>query len=1084
MNVGTLTISLTARTAALLSSLSKVRTFESGVMASVQRMNRSVGTLGQSLSVLSLPLIAIGALAVTSFAKFEFAMAKTVGLAGVASEKVQAWTKDVFALSRATGETAMDLGEALYFTASSGIHGAKVLEVLEVSAYGAMVGLGKVKDIANLLTSVMNAYGIENVSVAGTMDTLIAAVREGKAEADDMARSLGMVVSVASELDISFANVAAAVAATTRTGVPVTTSVTQLRQLLFMFLKERPMVEDALHSMGLSFEEVRKNLSEDLLGGLIKLRAVTSAWGDQAVAKVLPNVRAFNEALALTGVNVFETIKLFKAIQVPTNAFEDAIKAAHDTVHVKFRRMLADLNIGLMSFGSSIADDIMPIVQKFAELISKLLGWFTSLDDSTQSITVTIVALSAVLGPALLVFSSLVTMVGNLAGALLSPIGLVLAFAAALLLAYRNGDLFSKWVEQMIAGGSVAEKLEKNKKIVQTYADGMLKTFEMLNTKINEIEKDNPNLINTDYYKKTIADLEQARKTLENAQNNFNSSGIEEQKANYKSMLILIDNVSKAQKEMFGSADLLLGTTSAEDLQKTIDAVNKVQKESLNLQMELPFAEETVTAFDIVKAEGSKFMDWAGSFVSDFNKKLNSGGGVKLNLGVGSDLTLDNILKYKDAMKSYEDRIYGINEALLKYGNAEKAFGKIPGLSDSQSLQEMAKVLGTYVDDLSTEINNLMGTNQIDKLVDTLSAIPEGLMSIIDPEQMKTVNDYIVTYNKSLDDANKKLALMRELQPRLNLSEANTKTKSSYLPGGSTGTIFDLPGEGSSSIFDANMEYWQSMKANAKAAIDEIRAAADIETPGSGILAPIPDSILAQYKEAVDTLNAMNNVKFNTTMEIANSVHSLANQFYTLGDAIKSTFEDGKVTFSEFLNIVSAGLSLIQGVQAVSIFMKNLDTMATKKNTQEEIKNTIAKSVNATVTMASVPAANALAAAQNMLAIANGNVAVTGAAASTSWIPIVGVGLAIAGVIAMVAAMSNAKNKVANLADGGIIPRGYPNDTFPANLSSNEAVIPLDRLPQMMGLQSGKGSKKVEFVIEGRVLKAILEDAEMMGGLK
>jgi hypothetical protein len=34
----------------------------------------------------------------------------------------------------------------------------------------------------------MNAYGIANVDVAGTMDVLIAAVREGKAEADDMAK--------------------------------------------------------------------------------------------------------------------------------------------------------------------------------------------------------------------------------------------------------------------------------------------------------------------------------------------------------------------------------------------------------------------------------------------------------------------------------------------------------------------------------------------------------------------------------------------------------------------------------------------------------------------------------------------------------------------------------------------------------------------------------------------------------------------------------------------------------------------------------------------------------------------------------
>lgn len=42
----------------------------------------------------------------------------------------------------------------------------------------------------------------------------------------------------------------------------------------------------------------------------------------------------------------------------------------------------------------------------------------------------------------------------------------------------------------------------------------------------------------------------------------------------------------------------------------------------------------------------------------------------------------------------------------------------------------------------------------------------------------------------------------------------------------------------------------------------------------------------------------------------------------------------------------------------------------------------------------------------------------------------------------------------AGLADGGIIPPGFPNDTFPARLSSGEAVIPLDKLDRYTGGQT------------------------------
>ncbi|HTN08858.1 hypothetical protein [Agriterribacter sp.] len=48
-------------------------------------------------------------------------------------------------------------------------------------------------------------------------------------------------------------------------------------------------------------------------------------------------------------------------------------------------------------------------------------------------------------------------------------------------------------------------------------------------------------------------------------------------------------------------------------------------------------------------------------------------------------------------------------------------------------------------------------------------------------------------------------------------------------------------------------------------------------------------------------------------------------------------------------------------------------------------------------------------------------------------------------------------SKVTNMATGGIVPAGFENDTFPARLSSREAVIPLDRLDNMIGGRGDSG---------------------------
>ena len=939
MNVGTLTISLTARTAALLSSLSKVRVFESGVMASVQRMNRSIGTLGQSLSVLSLPLVAIGGLAVKKFADFEYSMAKVVGLAGIASTQVQAWTKDVMHLSQKTGESAQELAEALYFVSSSGIHGSKVLEVLEVSAYGAMVGLGKTKDIANLLTSVMNAYGIANVNTAGTMDILVAAVREGKAEAVDMAKALGMVVNVAAELGISFANVASAVAATTRTGVPVTTSVTQLRQLLFSFLKERPMVESALESMGLTFEEVRKNLSEDLLTGLIKLRAVTSAWGDDALASVLPNVRAFNEALSLTGVNVLETMTLFKAIQNPTNAFATAIKSVADTAKVKLNQAFQTVNNSLISFGASIADDVIPIVEKFTNFISKLIGWFTSLDSGTQSIIITITALSAVLGPMLLVLSSFITAISAMASTLFTPLGAILAIAVAIMLVRDNMESWEKAWPRM------------------TYQ--MAKFFLGAELKFLKFK---------DFMSELFVPQDEAKRKERTDRMDKVQSLIDEMQANLDS-----------------NPDLAYGFG---------DALG-----------------------DSIKNEFNKVLALVGDFTKDLNSKL---GGVKLNLGDTDTLLIEEILEYEMAMLDYADAIDAVRNAITKYGGVLKAFGDIPGITEANDINGIAIAVADQIQKVGKEISNVIA-NKGD-LGEYMNSLPQGIKDIIeitDPGRLATINMYIETYTQSIKDADAALkdwaesnAIWESMgKPMMDyfktLHEAQSKLSAmTTLSGGGNGTI----------MLEAQLEYWESIKQAA------IEAASTMSQKG----ALIPQDVLNSYDEATKKIENLS-VKIAAYGAIASGVVDIAN---SIGTAIGNAATGME---NAWTGIVDSILAVAQQIIAAML-----------------------------------------------------SVAVAALLADGATKGLLGLILAAVGIAVLTAMWTSQKSKMstaANLASGGIVPSGYPNDTFSANLSSNEAVIPLERLPQLLGIGRGNRKQQVEFIIEGRVLKGILKDADTMGGI-
>lgn len=98
--------------------------------------------------------------------------------------------------------------------------------------------------------------------------------------------------------------------------------------------------------------------------------------------------------------------------------------------------------------------------------------------------------------------------------------------------------------------------------------------------------------------------------------------------------------------------------------------------------------------------------------------------------------------------------------------------------------------------------------------------------------------------------------------------------------------------------------------------------------------------------------------------------------------------------------------------------------------------------------------------------------AIAGQIASASKWGMIGLAIAAAAIGAVKALFASS---TAGLAQGGIIPGGYSNDTFPAMLSSNEAVIPLNRLKSIVGIEDRQMGNEVTFRIDGTTLVGVLD---------
>lgn len=367
---------------------------------------------------------------------------------------------------------------------------------------------------------------------------------------------------------------------------------------------------------------------------------------------------------------------------------------------------------------------------------------------------------------------------------------------------------------------------------------------------------------------------------------------------------------------------------------------------------------------------------------------------------------------------------------------------------------------------------NLMGTNQIIELENLLKRLPQGIMDMMDPEGLAIITNYIAIFNKALTDANAKLMEMRRIEPFLALSEEMDAAKRTL----HISTV-DLPAFNGKEALDNQRKYWESVKAIQIAAMEKIRGEQANQNPGSLNFPKIPQEVLDSYNQAVEALNKIDFTRFQTGLDISGVLLSATNQFISFGETIKGIFADSKLSFAEFVNLLTSGLSVItSGFEAFKMIKEALTVIT--------IADTLAQGKNA---VANIASAVAMGVANQALSATAAGLAVSSAIAAGAWVPFpgnlaamaTGVGAVMTGLATIPAAMGLA---AVGLAEGGIIPAGYNNDTFPAMLSSNEAVIPLSKFPNLF---QGRGNKKqqVEFIIDGRVLKGILRDAEMMGGI-
>lgn len=322
---------------------------------------------------------------VQAFSNLETGMAEVSTLiSGSTDQEMAGMTQQVRDFSLETGKLTSEIVPALYQSISASVPKETVFDFLEVANMAAVGGVTELETAVDGITSVINAYGTENLSAAQASDQMFTAVKLGKTTFGELANSLFNVIPTAVNAGVSFGDVTAAIATMTASGTPTSVATTQMRQALVELSDSGSQVGETFQKVaGKSFKEflAEGHNTSEALNVLDEYAKSTGLSIDQ----LFSSVEAGNAAAQLTGGHAKTFADDIAAMGSSAGATEEAYGKMTDTFQHKTELLSAAWDDVKLDSGEALAEALSPaadsLLENMDEIKEPVVNFFSAIGD-------------------------------------------------------------------------------------------------------------------------------------------------------------------------------------------------------------------------------------------------------------------------------------------------------------------------------------------------------------------------------------------------------------------------------------------------------------------------------------------------------------------------------------------------------------------------------------------------------------------------------------------------------------------------------------------------------------------------------
>lgn len=373
------------------------------VNAQIDKVAKKVTAVGKTMSThITAPIVGIGAASVAAFSSFEKGMSNVSTLIDENAENMDAMGRNVLAMGTRVGVPIEQLTGGLYDVRSAGIDAGDAMGVLEKSAMLGVAGLGTTQEAVDLATSSINAFGLTGEKADRVYDQIFKTVKNGKTTISGLSQGFGAVAGTVAATGTELDEYLAAVAALTTTGLPAAQAHTQMKAAISGLTRVTKDSRKVFRKLGA--KDFKDLIAKS--GGLVPAfeRIKTQLKGNEgAMLKLFGSTEALNAVLGLTGEQAETFAATFDDMRNGSEAMTAGFDKQSRTMTARWQRT----KNALMAAGVTIGEVLVPALEVVANHLQAAAAWFSRLDKRTKKWIVTVAAVAAAVGPAVVIVGKL-----------------------------------------------------------------------------------------------------------------------------------------------------------------------------------------------------------------------------------------------------------------------------------------------------------------------------------------------------------------------------------------------------------------------------------------------------------------------------------------------------------------------------------------------------------------------------------------------------------------------------------------------------------------------------------------------------